>query len=116
MAAWLKDLEPYALNATLDGRPIPGWKAVEGRGSREWSYGTDEAFTVLEARGVDKAMLYERRPVSVAGLEKALGKKAFAEAAEGLWSKTPGKPTLVPESDKRPPYNPAVAAFEKVDE
>lgn len=111
VAAWLKDLEDYALKATLEGRPIAGWKAVEGRGSREWNGGCDAAFEQLQSRGVAEAMLYERKPVSVAALEKALGKKAFAETAEGLWSKTPGKPTLVPESDKRPPYNPAAAAF-----
>ena len=111
VAAWLKDLEAYALKATLEGRPIAGWKAVEGRGSREWNGGCDAAFEQLQSRGVAEAMLYERKPVSVAGLEKALGKKAFAETAEGLWSKTPGKPTLVPESDKRPPYNPAAAVF-----
>lgn len=114
VAAWLKDLEAYALNVTLMGAEIPGWKAVEGRGSREWNGGCDAAFEQLQSRGVAEAMLYERKPVSVAGLEKALGKKAFAETAEGLWSKTPGKPTLVPESDKRPPYNPAAAAFEAV--
>lgn len=115
VAAWLKDLEAYALKATLEGRPISGWKAVEGRGTREWNGGCDAAFDHLMERGVVEAMLYERKPVSVAGLEKTLGKKAFAEAAEGLWHKTPGKPTLVPESDKRPPYNPAAAAFGEVD-
>ena len=115
VAAWLKDLETYALSATLEGRPIAGWKAVEGRGSREWNGGSDTAFDHLLERGVPRAILYEEKPVSVAGLEKALGKKAFAEAAEGLWTKTPGKPTLVPESDKRPPYNPADAAFEVVE-
>lgn len=114
VAAWLKDLEDYALKATLEGRPIAGWKAVEGRGSREWNGGSDTAFEQLQSRGVAEAILYERKPVSVAALEKALGKKAFAETAEGLWTKTPGKPTLVPENDKRPPYNPAAAAFEKV--
>ena len=114
VAAWLKDLEDYALKATLDGHPIAGWKAVEGRGTREWKGGSDTAFDNLLERGVPRAVLYEEKPVSVAGLEKALGKKAFAEVAEGLWRKTPGKPTLVPESDKRPPYNPAAAAFEAV--
>ena len=48
------------------------------------------------------------------GLEKALGKPAFETAAAGLWEKLPGKPTLVPESDKRPPYVPAEAAFQAV--
>ena len=47
-------------------------------------------------------------------LEKALGKKLFAEVADGLVRKQQGKPTLVPASDKRPPYNAAEAAFQPV--
>lgn len=114
VAAWVKDLEAYAMKATLEGRVIAGWKAVEGRGTRDWTGGSDQAFTVLRTRGVDDALLYERKPVSVAGLEKSLGKKAFAETAEGLWQKSPGKPTLVPESDPRKPYNAAASVFEEV--
>ena len=114
VAAWLKDLEAYALRAVLSGRPIAGWEAVEGRRSPEWGGGCDTAVQALQARGVAEAVLYERKPVSVAGLEKALGRKDFAATAEGLWVSSPGAPTLAPENDKRPPYSPAVAAFEKV--
>lgn len=39
LAAWVKDLEEYALGAALAGRDIAGWKAVEGRGSRDWIEG-----------------------------------------------------------------------------
>lgn len=113
IAAWVKDLEAYALNAALAGRAIAGWKAVEGRGTRDWIGGADTAFQALSLK-IDEALLYERKPVSVAGLEKALGKKTFEDVAEGLWEKKTGKPTLVPESDGRPPYNPATAAFEVV--
>lgn len=107
---WVEDLEEYALSAALAGREIAGFKAVEGRGSRDWA-DADEAFSVLQSRGVQEALLWERKPVSVAGLEKALGKKIFAETAKDLVVKKPGKPTLVPSSDKRPAYNPAAAAF-----
>ena len=110
LAAWVRDLEEYALSASLAGREIAGFKAVEGRGTREWS-NLDAAFKALQERGVAEALLYERKPVSVAGLEKALGKKLFAEAADGLVVKRPGKPTLVPASDKRPAYNAAAIAF-----
>ena len=114
LEAWVKDLKDDALAASLHGHTIAGWKAVEGRGSREWTGGTDAAFAGLQARGVAEALLWERRPVSVAGLEKALGKPAFETTAAGLWEKLPGKPALVPESDKRPPYAPAEAAFQAV--
>lgn len=110
LAAWAKDLEEYALSAALAGREIAGFKAVEGRGTREWN-NLDSAFKTLQERGVSEALLYERKPASVAGLEKLLGKKAFAEAADGLVVKKPGKPTLAPSSDKRPVYNAAAIAF-----
>lgn len=111
LAAWVSELEKYALTAALEGRTIIGYKVVEGRGSREWAGGTDSAFAQLKQRGVEEAMLYERKPVSVAGLEKALGKSAFRKTAEGLVEKLPGKPTLAPESDARPVYNAAAIAF-----
>lgn len=113
LVAWYKDLEAYALLACLDGREIPGFKAVEGRGSRDWA-DLDAAFKTLQERGVAEAMLWERKPVTAPGLEKALGKKAFAEVSDGLVVKQPGKPTLVPASDKRPPYDAAAAAFQQV--
>lgn len=114
LAAWYKDLQDYALLACLDGREIPGFKAVEGRGSRDWGDDPDAAFRILQERGVAEAMLYERKPVTAPALEKALGKKLFAEIADGLVRKQQGKPTLVPASDKRPPYNAAEAAFQPV--
>lgn len=113
LAAWVADLESYALSAALEGKRIAGWKAVEGRGTRNWT-DLDTAFRILQKRGVAEALLWERKPVTVPALEKALGKKTFADAADGLWSKLPGKPTLVPDSDKRPPYNPAGVAFQAV--
>lgn len=110
LAAWVKDLEEYALTASLAGRKIAGFKAVEGRGSREWT-DLDIAFKTLRERGVAESLLWERKPVTAPALEKALGKKIFAETAEGLVVKKPGKPTLVPDSDKRKPYNAAAVAF-----
>ena len=107
---WVEQLKAYALTAALQGRKIDGFKVVEGRGSREWN-DLDAAFKAFTERGIPEAMLYERKPVSVAGLEKTLGKKLFAETADGLWQKKPGKPALVPESDRRPEYNPATVAF-----
>jgi len=112
LVSWYNDLKDYALSEILAGREIPGWKAVEGRGSRAWG-DVDAAFAALVERGIDEALLWERKPVTAPALEKALGKKAFAEVAADLVVQQPGKPTLAPESDKRPPYNPAAAAFGK---
>lgn len=113
LESWVKDLKDYALTAALDGRTIAGFKVVEGRGSRDWT-DLNAAFESLAERGVEEALLWERKPVTVAGLEKALGKKTFEETASSLWAKKPGKPALVPASDPRPPYTRASMAFEAV--
>jgi len=40
-------------------------------------------------------MLYERKPVTLAALEKVMGKKPFAETMGPFVTVPPGKPTLV---------------------
>ncbi len=102
LAKWVKDLEEYALSACLQGENIPGWKAVEGRGSRQYT-DIDVAFEDLKTEGIDEALLYERKPLTVPALEKVLGKKQYRELLEdkGHVKSEPGKPTLARESDKR---------------
>ena len=107
---WYGDLEDYALKAELDGRDIPGWKAVEGRSVRQFT-DQDAAFERLQAEGVDEALLYERRPITLAAAEKLVGKPSFDKWMTGYVIKPPGKPTLVPDEDKRTPYNAAEIAF-----
>jgi len=110
---WVSALQDYAFNAAMSGRKIDGFKLVEGRASRDW-INQDDAFRQLQEKGVPEAMLWERKPVSVASLEKALGKKVFIEQAGELVERKPGKPALVPESDKRPEWTPAEGAFNAV--
>lgn len=110
LVEWYNSLKDYALQACLAGRNIPGYKAVEGRSLRAWG-DVDAAFAALQQRDVSEAVLYERKPVSVAALEKILGKKIFAEVAAEFVVTPPGKPTLVSEKDKRPAYNAAAVAF-----
>lgn len=101
VAKWLKDLQDYALSTCLAGGNIPGYKAVEGRGSRSWS-DQEKAFKALMDGGVPEAVMYERKALTLAALEKVVGKKEFNELAGDWIIKDPGKPTLVKESDKRP--------------
>lgn len=110
LAAWLKDLEDYALQATLAGETVPGWKAVEGRSLRAWS-DQDKALQALEDSGLPREVIYDTVPKSLSQLEKLLGKADFTERVGAYVTKPAGKPTLVEESDKRPPYSPALAAF-----
>ena len=111
VARWLSDIQETALKKCLAGKMVPGWKAVEGRSTRAWT-DVDEAFEILGSRGVPQEMLWERKPLTVAQAEKVLGKKEFAEKAEGCVVKKPGSPALVEESDKRPAITNKVSAAE----
>jgi hypothetical protein len=97
---WIKDLEEYALTELLKGNLVPGWKAVEGRSVRQFD-DTDEAFKVLIGAGFDEAILYERKPLTLAAVEKLLGKAQFNKLLKDYYFTPPGKPTLAPVSDKR---------------
>lgn len=109
LAAWVKNLEDYALSECLKGNEIPGWKAVEGRSKRAF-INTDEAFKVLITNGYDEKILYNREPLSLPKVEELLGKKAFNELLASHVNIPPGKPTLVPLSDKREPIKRQSAA------
>jgi len=109
VAKWLKDLQEAALAQCLSGKEVPGWKAVEGRGSREWT-DMDTAFTKLTGSGINEAVLWEHKPLTLAQVEKVVGKKDFAECVGEYVVKAPGKPTLVKESDKREPITNKVSA------
>lgn len=111
IAKWLSDLEDIALKECLAGNEIPGWKAVEGRGSRAWA-DLDKAFAHLQKAGIPEAMLWERKPVTSPALEKSLGKKEYAARTEGYVIKKAGKPALVPASDSRPAITNKVTAEE----
>lgn len=101
LETWAKDLKDYALKCCLDDIEIPGYKAVEGRGSREFT-NLDEAFKVLIDNGTEKAMLYNTVPLTLAQAEKVIGAKQFNELLKDYIVKKPGKPALAKESDKRP--------------
>lgn len=100
---WYNDLKKQALAEVLKGGKVAGWKAVEGRGSRDY-VDLDAAFAHLKENGIDEAILYERKPLTPPQLEDALTKKLYKELLEepGHVIKRPGAPTLAPESDNRP--------------
>jgi hypothetical protein len=97
---WVKNLEEYALSQCLQGNEIPGWKAVCSRATRQFS-NQDEAFKILVANGIEEAMLYEKKPLTLTETEKLVGKSKFKELLTPYISIPQGKPTLALISDKR---------------
>ena len=110
LSKWVSDLEEYATSKLARGEKLPGWKLVEGRSNRAFT-NTDKAFEKLINDGYDEALLYDRKPKTLSEVEKLLGKKTFAEELSDFVIKPPGKPTLVPESDKRPELSSAQSDF-----
>ena len=100
LAKWADDLKDYALSESLKGNEVPGWKAVNGRGSRSFT-NTDEAIKVLVDNGIAEELLFERKYLTLAQIEKTVGKKEFNSLVGDLIVMNVGKPTLVEASDKR---------------
>lgn len=112
---WLSDLEALVSSTLLAGQPVAGWKMVEGRSNRKFA---DEAKVIeaMKAAGYDEATLFERRLITLTQMEKDFGKKTVGEVLGELIVKPQGKPTLAPETDKRPEYKPEdqlLAEFDK---
>ena len=101
IADWLSAAKQYLLGECLAGREVKGYKAVEGRATRVWS-DQDKALELLEQAGYDKALIYETAPLSLAKLEKVVGKKEFGELVGEYITRKAGNPTLAPADDKRP--------------
>ena len=73
---------------------------METRANRAWT-DQEKAFKAAKDAGIDEAMLYKRVPVTLAALEKDIGKKAFTAALQAYVTVPAGKPALAPESDNR---------------
>jgi hypothetical protein len=104
ISLWLKRVREQALTTMLDGGEIPGYKVVAGRGSRAWADDLEVGQALLEA-GVPKDQITKTELLSVAAMEKALGKKKVAELVGGQILSYTGAPTIAPETDKRPVYD-----------
>ena len=95
--SWLDAVESLVNGRLQKGEAFPGFKLVAGRSVRKWSC-EEVAAQELENLLADEA--YERKLLSPAKAEKALG-KTKAKEIQGLIVKPEGKATLAPESDKR---------------
>lgn len=118
--SWMGEVEAAAHAALMEGREVPGYKLVEGRaGSRKW---TDEskAEKLLKAWKVPADFRYVKSLISPTQAEKLLKLKTLTDEqwAElcGYVSREPGKPTVVPASDKRPAISGRPAAEDFPDE
>jgi hypothetical protein len=107
LVAWATDIKEYALQQAISGKEWNGWKLVEGRSNRRYTNETAVADAVKDA-GFDP---YDHKVLGVTAMQKLLGKSRFDELLAAYIEKPQGKPTLVPDSDKRPVMNTAKNDF-----
>ncbi len=116
LVRYAEKIKTHALEEALKGHRWPGFKVVEGRSNRKI---TDEAKAVKLLRGAGYADDVIYKPLemqTITALEKLVTKKKFGELLGSVIEKPPGKPTLVPEDDKRPEYDPVQSEFEVMEE
>lgn len=100
LKAWAADVEAHALSLAVNqGKTWPGFKLVEGRSIRKY---TDENAVAEAALAAGITDIYDRKLKTITALEKQIGKTRFTDILGDLVVKPAGKPTLVPEADKRP--------------
>lgn len=111
---WLAGIEEYTLQQALDGVDYKGYKLVEGRSVRKII--DPEAVKAALAEAGYKAEDYMKPAElrTITDLEKGFGKKNFGTLCGQYIAKPQGKPTLVPDTDKRPAYNSAADDFKGI--
>lgn len=100
---WANDLLAYATDAAVNhGKQWSGYKVVAGRSVRKFK-DEDAVAEVAKVNGYKD--IYRQSLITLTEFEKLMGKAKFNEVLGDLVYKPPGKPTLVPVSDKRPAIN-----------
>lgn len=100
---WANDLLAYATDAAVNhGKEWSGYKVVAGRSIRKFK---DEDAVAEAAKASGYKDIYKQSLITLTEFEKLMGKAKFNEVLGDLIYKPPGKPTLVPVSDKRPVLN-----------
>lgn len=103
---WLKAVRAEVETRLLAGQPVPGWKLVQGKkGNRQWT-SKEEAEALLKAMRVKHDQMYDYTVISPTTAEKlakaeVIGPRQWPKVV-ALITQSEGKPSVAPESDKRP--------------
>ena len=100
---WCKAIRAEVERELLAGKPVAGYKLVQGRKSaRSWSDAT-EAETVLKSMRLKQEQMYDLKLISPTTAEKVLKESPKRwKRIESLISQSEGKPSVAPVTDKRP--------------
>ena len=103
LTKWANEITAYATEAAIHhGKEWNGFKVVEGRSNRKYR---DELLVAEAAKEHGYTDIYRQSLIPMTEMQKLMGKSAFEEILGNLIYKPLGKPTLVPNTDKRPAMN-----------
>ena len=103
LTKWANEITAYATDAAVNhGKEWNGFKVVEGRSVRKYR---DEEAVAQAATQAGYEDIFKKSLITLTEMQKLMGKKNFEDILGGLIYKPPGKPTLVPVTDKRPAMN-----------
>ncbi len=108
---WCKAIRAEVEGRLLAGKPVDGWKLVEGkRGSRRWS-DEQKAEELFKAFRWKKEEIFDMKLISPTTAEKRLAENPKQwERAQALITQAEGRPSVAPQSDKRPAISMATVA------
>ena len=97
--SWADAVQTHALKSALSGKEWQGYKLVSGRATRKF---TDKKAVEAAVLAEGYTEIYKPQELlSLTDLERLMKKEKFNAVLGGFITKPPGKPSLVPESDKR---------------
>lgn len=100
LTKWANEIIAYAQDSALNhGKEWRGFKVVEGRSNRKYS---DDEAVIEAAQSAGYKDIFRKTLIPITEMEKLMGKSNFSKILGKYVYKPPGKPTLVPASDKRP--------------
>ena len=98
LTKWANEVTAYATDAAVNhGKNWSGFKIVEGRSNRKYRDEGKVADAAIEAGYKD---IYRQSLIPLTEMQKLMGKDTFEVVLGSLIYKPPGKPTLVPITDK----------------
>lgn len=109
---WLDTMHSDTLTDALAGLPTPGLKAVNGRkGPRQWKDAEKADARLERILGEDR---FDKKLKSPAQVETVLDAAEWKRMQKFV-VQSEGKPTLVPDDDKREAIRPAASKFRNLD-
>lgn len=117
--AWCKAIRAKAEGELFAGHAVPGYKLVEGRrGARKWA-NAEEVEATMKSMRLKLEAMYDFSLISPTTAEKrhkdgAIGPRQWLKL-QGFITQAEGKPSVAPDTDKRPALVIAAAADEFAD-